>query len=90
MMVPISPDPTGRLYRRRKAGSAGPLATAIGRRILDRRVAMGWTQHDLSRQSGLSVSYISDVENGQRGMSVDTLLAFAKALGIRTDRLIGE
>jgi transcriptional regulator with XRE-family HTH domain len=83
-------EPTGRLYQHRKAGGAGPLATAIGARIRNIRIARGWSQRDLSRESGIPHNYISDVENGQRLMSVGMLVRFAGALEVKTGLLIGE
>jgi transcriptional regulator with XRE-family HTH domain len=83
-------DQTGRTHVRRKAGGAGPLATAIGARIKARRKALEWTQRDLSRESGIPHNYISDVENGQRLMSVGTLVRFAGALQVKAGLLIGE
>jgi transcriptional regulator with XRE-family HTH domain len=90
-MMPLhSLEPTGRTYRPRKAGGAGPLATAIGARIRNLRVARGWSQRDLSRESGIPHNYISDVENGQRLMSVGMLVRFAGTLQVRAGLLIGE
>jgi transcriptional regulator with XRE-family HTH domain len=75
--------PTGRPYRPRSPGSAGPLAASIGRRIRERRRGLRWSQARLREATGLSGSFISDVENGVRSMSVDTLATFATALGVR-------
>jgi transcriptional regulator with XRE-family HTH domain len=83
-------DPTGKAHTHREPGSAGPLHAEIGRRIKARRKALGWTQRDLAEKTGIAPNFISEIENGHRGMQVRTLVTFARALMVRTDRLIGE
>lgn len=54
----------------------------IGSRIRLRRVALGLVQRDLCKLAGLSVGFMSDLENGKRGISAENLLAIAKALRV--------
>jgi transcriptional regulator with XRE-family HTH domain len=62
---------------------------ALARRIRDLRQVLGWTQQDLSDQSGLSRSYISRLEMGDIALpSSDRLRALATALGTTTDDLL--
>jgi transcriptional regulator with XRE-family HTH domain len=89
-MISAEFNPTGRTHLHREPGSAGSLYAAIGRRIKARRKALGWTQRDLAEKTGIAPNFISETENGHRGMQVRTLVTFAKALGVRTDHLIGE
>lgn len=62
---------------------------ALARRIRELRQARGWTQQDLSDESGLSRSYISRLEMGDIALpSSDRLRALASALGTTTDDLL--
>ncbi|RZI76683.1 MAG: helix-turn-helix domain-containing protein [Variovorax sp.] len=54
------------------------------------RVQSGMTLEDLSRDSGLTRSYLSKVERGLSTPSIQSALAIAKALGVTVDRLFGE
>ena len=56
--------------------------SAFGLLVKQLRLAKGWSQGTLARESGLSNGYISLVETGQRGTSPTprTLVAMAKAL----------
>lgn len=58
------------------------LAQKIGKRIKDYRKAAGITQEKLSISTGISQTYISGVESGNRNPSIKTLDKFAKALGV--------
>lgn len=54
----------------------------IGEKIKESRIKEGLTQIELSRKTGLSRSYISDIENGRYLPSVLTLLTVANELKI--------
>src|SRR5215471_5607283 len=47
------------------------------------------SQSDLARLAGVSPSAISQVERGERGLSLETLLALAERLNITLDELLG-
>src|SRR5258706_16389950 len=47
------------------------------------------TQRDLARLAQVSPSAISQVERGERGLSLETLLALAGRLNITLDELLG-
>lgn len=53
----------------------------IGRRIIERRTAVGLTQRELA-QPGVSYAYISRLEHGARNPSVKALRLIAPALGV--------
>jgi transcriptional regulator with XRE-family HTH domain len=55
---------------------------AMGALIQRRRKDQGMRQEDVSEKSGLSRSYICDVEKGRYIPSIDTLLKIAGALGV--------
>lgn len=61
------------------------LRETVGRRIRCRREDLGLLQAQLARRAGLSVGFLSDVENGRRGISVENLVAIADVLGRRID-----
>lgn len=62
----------------------------IGRKLKKFRIKKKYTLRQLSELSGISVSFISDIENGRRNPSIDTLNSIAKALNVSVDRLLGE
>jgi transcriptional regulator with XRE-family HTH domain len=58
-------------------------------RIRELRQVLGWTQQDLSRESGLSRSYISRLEMGDIALpSSERLRALSGALGASPDDLL--
>lgn len=52
----------------------------IGERILDERLRRGLTQSQIAERTGLSISMISAIENGNRRLNEDTANAIARAL----------
>ena len=64
--------------------------TAIGMRIRDARKRSRLSQATLSELVDLSPSYISYIENGVKGMSLETFVMIANALGVTADRLLME
>ena len=52
------------------------------------RVTRGLTQTDIARLANVSPSAISQVESGQRGLNLDTVLTLASALNISIDDLL--
>lgn len=62
----------------------------MGRRIRRLRKARKWTQEQLAELTGTSSGFISLVERGEKGLSVDGLVRMANALGVTADTLLGE
>ncbi|MCC8056958.1 helix-turn-helix transcriptional regulator [Cloacibacillus sp.] len=54
------------------------------------RIAQGLTQENLAERVDLSVSYISEIENGKKRPSLKTLEKIAAALEVSLVSLIGE
>lgn len=54
----------------------------LGVRLRDRRAARGWTLDELARRAGLSKSYLSRIEDGDRQPSLASLLSLAQAYGV--------
>lgn len=52
------------------------------------RVAAGLSQEKLAEVSGLHATTISEVERGKTGLTVETLLALARGLGIEPGELV--
>ena len=67
--------------------SAGVPPT-LGRRVADCRDRLGWKQKTLAENAGLSVTFVSEVENDRRVPGTEALLALANALGSSLDYLV--
>lgn len=59
-----------------------------GERIRHRRLELGWTQDELAKRATISKGFLSDVENGKRGIGAETLLDLARVLGVSLDYLM--
>ncbi len=57
-------------------------ALSFGQALRARRRELGYTQAFLSEASGLSVSFISDLENGKRTVELDKAIRLANLLGL--------
>jgi len=62
----------------------------IGENIRTLRLAKGWTQEKLARQTKLTSGYLSTVELGQENISVDNLAKIARALKTTLTELVKE
>lgn len=58
-----------------------------GRRIRAFRKLKGFTQESFSKELGVSVSVLGEIERGNRLPSTDFLVNIAQALNIRIDEL---
>ena len=54
----------------------------FGKKISDRRKHLGYTQKYISDFTGLSVTFISDLENGKKTIELGKALILANMLGI--------
>ena len=54
----------------------------FGKKIRDRRKQLGYTQKYISDFTGLSVTFISDLENGKKTIELGKALILANMLGI--------
>jgi transcriptional regulator with XRE-family HTH domain len=63
-------------------------ATYVGARIVAARTRLGLTQRALAADAGLSVSFLSDVENGKRSVSLANAVKIAGALGVPLSLLV--
>lgn len=62
--------------------------STTGKRIAGLRERLGIQQKHLAREAGISVTYLSEIENDKRKMGSDALLRLADALGVSMDYLI--
>lgn len=60
----------------------------LGRAIRARREQQGLTQEEFARACGISVSFASLLERGERSPSYDTLVQVASALGVAPAQLL--
>lgn len=70
--------------------SRGPVSqtSSLGSRIAELRSRKGILQKDLAEQAGISVSFLSEVENGHRTPGAEILLRIADVLGASLDYLV--
>ena len=54
----------------------------FGEAVKKRRKKLGYTQKYVSEFMGVSVSFLSDLENGKKTIELDKALAVANLLGI--------
>lgn len=57
-------------------------AKQFGEAVRKRRKALGYTQSFLSAFSGLSVSFLSDLENGKKTIELEKAIRVANLLGL--------
>lgn len=60
----------------------------IGERIRLARVAKGYTQEKLAEKIDVTVQYVSDLERGNVGTSIPTLIKLCNALSVSSDYIL--
>ena len=60
----------------------------LGKRIAEARSREGFTQKELAKRAGLSIPFISEVENNKRKPGANSLLCLSDALGVSMDFLM--
>ena len=61
---------------------------AAGERVRARRRLLGLTQEEMAERIGGVPKYYADIERGNCGMSVETLLALSRTLDLSMDYII--
>ena len=61
----------------------------IGKRIKERRKAMGMTQEQFAERTNRSTAFIGHIERGTRIMSLETFFEISRALDCSSDELLG-
>jgi transcriptional regulator with XRE-family HTH domain len=54
----------------------------LGDNIREKRQALSLSQEGLAEQAGLHRTYVGAVERGERNVSLDNIVAIARALGV--------
>lgn len=63
---------------------------SVGERIREYRLKKGMKLKELAKAAGISVSYLSDIENSKSNVTIARLLVISEALNCTIDCLIGE
>lgn len=69
---------------------ASPIARHIGPVLRDRRVELGLTQFQLAKLVGTYRPLVARMERAVHAPSLDSICAYAKALGWTSEELIGR
>jgi len=69
-------------------GGPDNLRLVLGLKVRARRESKGWTLQELSRRSGLAISYLSEIEKGRKYPKPEKLLDLARALQIGFEELV--
>ncbi|MCR9250867.1 MAG: helix-turn-helix domain-containing protein [bacterium] len=60
----------------------------FGLKVRELRSKKGFSYQDLSKQTGLSVSYLNEIEKGKKYPKGDKIMSLAEALGVSYDYLV--
>lgn len=61
---------------------------ATGDRLRFKRTLLGWSQDELAEKIDRASKYYADIERGNCGMSIETLLALSKTLNMSADYIL--
>jgi transcriptional regulator with XRE-family HTH domain len=64
------------------------LRRKIGRNVLHMRLERGWSQKVLADRIGYDTGYISLLENGKRGISVEGLVRIARTFSVKPGEML--
>lgn len=60
----------------------------MGTRIRQVRKIKGWSQEELAKSCGISMSFLGHIERGTRIMSLETFVRLCSALDVAADELL--
>ena len=60
----------------------------LGQRIRELRQALGLSREELAEEAGIYRTYIGAVERGERNISLDNIIALARALKVSASELL--
>lgn len=60
----------------------------IGKRLRRHRENMNLTREEFAEKANISPQFLAEIENGKKGMSVDTLYKICKNLSISADYIL--
>lgn len=88
LQLPLSSDPHQHNKRHKiSKGIRNPLLVNLGLRIKMKRIECSMNQTLLSELSGIDRTYLSDVENGRRNISILVIKRISSNLGLSLDEL---
>ena len=61
---------------------------SIGKQIKTERLRIGMTQLQLAERANISQTFMSNIETGEKKMSLDTFIRIADSLNISSDALL--
>ncbi|WP_418790286.1 helix-turn-helix domain-containing protein [Phosphitispora sp. TUW77] len=64
--------------------------TMMGERIRRQRLANKMTQEILAEKANISVSFLGQIERGERKPSLETIINIANSLGVTVDQLLTD
>ncbi len=70
--------------------SKSDIDKVFGNILREFRIKSGLTQEQISEQLGISLKYISRIENGNNGVKTQTLINYMNILGINPNTLYSE
>lgn len=79
-----------RMAAKRKAEASPSGEKTLGQRIRAAREALGESQVNLAAAAGISLGYLSQIENDQREPTLSIAVRLARALKISLDELAAE
>ena len=60
----------------------------LGKKIKELRLCAGYSQEELASKAGLHRTYMSDIERGERNVSVENIKKIADALNVDPSELL--
>jgi transcriptional regulator with XRE-family HTH domain len=60
----------------------------LGKKIKELRLRAGYSQEELASKAGLHRTYMSDIERGERNVSVENIKKIADALNVDPSELL--
>ncbi len=60
----------------------------LGQKIREQRLAIGISQEELASAAGLHRTYIGSIERGERNVSLQNIVAIARALSVSPSVLL--
>lgn len=67
---------------------ARELRSAVGERVRNYRVTNSYTQTDFAEKIDISVNFLSEIENGKKGMSQETLYKLCEQFDLSADYIL--
>ena len=58
------------------------LLLGIGKRIMEKRLQLGWSQEILAELAGISQKTVSTAEQGQKALRAENIIAISRALNM--------